>query len=301
MSIRAIIDLGTNSIKTLVLDGADGKTLLDRGTVSRLGEGYLPETGISEAAIRRNLELLQEELRQCKALGAEEILVAGTMILRTAINAGDFLERAQSLTGIRIRIVSEAEEARWSYLAAAGLAMDGDVLVFDLGGGSLELDRGRGENLISARSLPLGAAILTEAHKSSDLITDADFTALNNEIDASLSRYLQPEEEITVIGVGGCVATLACVDLGLKSYDSARIDGYRLSLRGIDQQLDFYRTHPKQEIAALNGMQPGREPIMLAGAMVVSRILHLLKAGSCLVSARGWRHFLIGNELFKNN
>ncbi|MDR1483122.1 MAG: Ppx/GppA family phosphatase, partial [Synergistaceae bacterium] len=62
MSINAIIDVGTNSIKLLVADRAGGElsVLLDRNVITRLGEGYEQSGELDSAAMTRSLGVIAD-------------------------------------------------------------------------------------------------------------------------------------------------------------------------------------------------------------------------------------------------
>ena len=95
MSKKAIIDIGTNSVKFYMAEIKDGKAhkIIDTNNISRLGEG-LRQTGvISEEAMQRNVEVVCEFVKIAKDNNADEIIGVGTMALRTAKNTSEFIKR----------------------------------------------------------------------------------------------------------------------------------------------------------------------------------------------------------------
>ncbi len=127
-TVKAVIDVGTNSIKFhAAKKKADGslETVLDKNDIARLGEG-LRETGlIAPEALERNALSVAAFAEKAKELGAVPEIV-GTMALRTAKNAADFASRVKELTGLDVRIIPGEEEARLSYLAVlSGLPLAG--------------------------------------------------------------------------------------------------------------------------------------------------------------------------------
>ena len=111
-TVKAVIDVGTNSIKFhAARKKADGslETVLDKNDIARLGEG-LRETGlISPEALERNALSVAAFAEKAKELGAVPEIV-GTMALRTAKNAADFASRVKELTGLDVRIIPGEEE-----------------------------------------------------------------------------------------------------------------------------------------------------------------------------------------------
>ena len=120
MARKAIIDVGSNSIKFFVGELAADKTIKtieDSNDIARLGEG-LDKTGlISEEAMKRNVDAVAKFAARAKELGAEEIVSVGTMALRKAGNSSDFVAGVKKACGVEVKIIPGEEEARLSYLA----------------------------------------------------------------------------------------------------------------------------------------------------------------------------------------
>ena len=95
--IKAVIDVGTNSIKFCVAEGtADGyKVLFDTNNIARLGEGMKDTGSIASEALERNAQAVAEFVEEAKKRGADEIRVVGTMALRVAKNAAYFVARVR--------------------------------------------------------------------------------------------------------------------------------------------------------------------------------------------------------------
>lgn len=94
MARKAIIDIGSNSIKFFVGELAADKTIKtveDANDIARLGEGLDKTGAISPEAMQRNVEAVTKFAARAKELGAEEIVSVGTMALRKASNSADFV------------------------------------------------------------------------------------------------------------------------------------------------------------------------------------------------------------------
>ena len=108
MSRKAIIDVGSNSIKFFVGELAADKTIktvLDTNDIARLGEG-LDATGlISPEAMERNVASVAAFAKQAKELGADQIVSVGTMALRKAGNSAEFVEKVKKACGVEVQII----------------------------------------------------------------------------------------------------------------------------------------------------------------------------------------------------
>lgn len=300
-TVKAVIDVGTNSIKFHAAQKrADGslETVLDKNDIARLGEG-LRETGlISPEALERNALSVAAFAEKAKELGAVPEIV-GTMALRTAKNAADFASRVKELTGLDVRIIPGEEEARLSYLAVlSGLPLAGGELVtFDTGGGSTEFVYGRGTEMVRKFSIPLGAVRITEEFFADDPVRPGSVDAAVKEIRASLTGGGVLGSPEVIVGMGGTVTSLASVKFKMETYDPDVVQGSVLTLAELKDMAGMFASMTLEERKGVTGLQPKRADVILAGTCIVCAILELLGASSFTVSDRGLRHGL-AYELF---
>jgi len=300
-TVKAVIDVGTNSIKFhAARKKADGslETVLDKNDIARLGEG-LRETGlIAPEALERNALSVAAFAEKAKELGAVPEIV-GTMALRTAKNAADFASRVKELTGLDVRIIPGEEEARLSYLAVlSGLPLAGGELVtFDTGGGSTEFVYGRGTEMVRKFSIPLGAVRITEEFFADDPVRPGSVDAAVKEIRSSLTGGGVLGSPEVIVGMGGTVTSLASVKFKMETYDPDVVQGSVLTLAELKDMAAMFASMTLEERKGVTGLQPKRADVILAGTCIVCAILELLGASSFTVSDRGLRHGL-AYELF---
>lgn len=300
-TVKAVIDVGTNSIKFhAAKKKADGslETVLDQNDIARLGEG-LRETGlIAPEALERNALSVAAFAEKAKELGAVPEIV-GTMALRTAKNAADFASRVKELTGLDVRIIPGEEEARLSYLAVlSGLPLAGGELVtFDTGGGSTEFVYGKGTEMVRKFSIPLGAVRITEEFFADDPVRPGSVDAAVKEIRSSLTGGGVLGSPEVIVGMGGTVTSLASVKFKMETYDPDVVQGSVLTLAELKDMVAMFASMTLEERKGVTGLQPKRADVILAGTCIVCAILELLGASSFTVSDRGLRHGL-AYELF---
>lgn len=300
-TVKAVIDVGTNSIKFhAAKKKADGslETVLDKNDIARLGEG-LRETGlISPEALERNALSVAAFAEKARELGAVPEIV-GTMALRTAKNAADFASRVKELTGLDVRIIPGEEEARLSYLAVlSGLPLAGGELVtFDTGGGSTEFVYGKGTEMVRKFSIPLGAVRITEEFFADDPVRPGSVDAAVKEIRSSLTGGGVLGSPEVIVGMGGTVTSLASVKFKMETYDPDVVQGSVLTLAELKDMVAMFASMTLEERKGVTGLQPKRADVILAGTCLVCAILELLGASSFTVSDRGLRHGL-AYELF---
>jgi exopolyphosphatase/guanosine-5'-triphosphate,3'-diphosphate pyrophosphatase len=94
-------------------------------------------------------------------LGPDEIDAVATSAIRDATNAREFLDRAEAAR-LRVRVLSDEEEARYGYLAAVNSTTLSDGVMLDIGGGSMQLVHVERRLARELDSWPLGAVRMTE-------------------------------------------------------------------------------------------------------------------------------------------
>lgn len=299
----AAIDIGTNSV-LLVIAAAEAsgpRPLLERATITRLGEGVDKTRRLAPAAVERNLACLRAYAEVLREHGLPKLDVVGTSALRDAEGAQAFLDEAERLLGVRPRVIAGDEEARLTFRGAlSGLALRGRLLVFDVGGGSTELIVGDAAGTAppeSRVSLDIGSVRLFERHVHTDPPRPAELA----NVEADIARQLASAAPLarlaggplTLVGVAGTVTTLKSLELGLPAYDSAQVHGAVLTLSAVEALCAKLASLSLAERQWLPGLQPKRADVIVAGALIVRELLRRAGATETIVSDRGVRFGLL--------
>jgi exopolyphosphatase/guanosine-5'-triphosphate,3'-diphosphate pyrophosphatase len=252
----AAVDLGTNSTRLLVAD-ANGTLdeVVRRLRITRLGEGVDERRKLLPLPIARVRNVLSEYRRELEALGAERTLCIATSAVRDAENGEAFLGEIEWSYGFTTRLLSGDEEAEMT-LRGIG-AVEPGTLVVDIGGGSTELQLVGTELRVS---LDIGCVRLTERFGE-------DVAAVRRHV-RGLLPDASPER---AVGVAGTVTTIAALDLGLDEYDPERIHGHRIASEAANEQLA--RLAAMSVDARAEIVEPGRAPVIVAGAAILAEIL----------------------------
>jgi exopolyphosphatase / guanosine-5'-triphosphate,3'-diphosphate pyrophosphatase len=301
----AAIDLGTNNCRLLVAapTRTGGFRVVDSfSRIVRLGEGIGRSGALSEDAMARTVAALKICAKRLKRHGAVPLRAIATEACRRAKNADQLVARVEEEAGIRLEIVSEAEEARLAALGCApllGRDYDG-ALVFDIGGGSTEIIWLRRKphsheiETVFAASLPLGVVVLSEGGH--------DYAAMVREASAAIATVARAMEEAGgafpvdthhLLGTSGTVTTLAGVALKLPRYDRRRIDGSwheRTRLMHVAEEL---RSLSVAERARMACVGPSRADLMPAGCAVFEAIQAEWPCRQLRVADRGLREGIL--------
>jgi exopolyphosphatase/guanosine-5'-triphosphate,3'-diphosphate pyrophosphatase len=166
---------------------------------------------------------------------------------------------------------------------------EGPFCIFDLGGGSTEFIFG-GQEDTGATSISLGTMVLTHTFLKSDPPDTIEIEALSKYVDEVLEDAF-PEEAWTgkhylLVGTGGTVTTLAAMifDIDSKEISPERINGLIVERDRIEDLWAHIRPLTITERMELRGLDRGRADVILAGVMVVMRILHFFRSLQMTVS-----------------
>jgi exopolyphosphatase/guanosine-5'-triphosphate,3'-diphosphate pyrophosphatase len=298
----ASIDIGTNTVLLLVVEISphpnplprgerEIRVLRDEARITRLGEGLHRKPQFIPRAELRTLKALKEYRKICNSLKVEKIIAVGTAAFRKAKNAEKFVARVKKETGIEIKIISGNREAELSYLSVKNdFGKYKNLVALDIGGGSTEIISSK-----RAVSLNLGGVVLTERIIRHDPPTEKEAAALESEIDQVINRWGaggRAGSSPTLIGLAGSVTTLSAIKQKLKIWDGARVQGSVLTMADLEKQLKLFRKTTVAQKSKIPGMVKGREDTILAGTLILKKVMEKLGVKKVTVSDRGLRYGL---------
>ncbi len=294
----ASIDIGSNSVLLLVAERQKTGDLLDieeRMEVTRLSDGIGAGGELGELPIERTADAVVAFVNRARELGAKDVIARGTAGLRNATNAGRFIERVRARCGVTIQVISGDEEARCAYLAGRGTAPNAAqrIAVVDIGGASTEFTFGRGPEMDTRMSLPIGAVRLTEAFFRKDPVADAEVETLLAHLREVLAKPMAEGPVDAVIGIAGTFTDLAAAHLGLEKYDPLRIEGAALDADALDRLVERLQRSTIAERRQIRGLHPKRADVILAGALIAREVPRALGRREVRISRRGLRHGLL--------
>lgn len=293
----AVLDIGTNTVKLLVADcaGNDLRPVLETSETTRIGQGVSSNGRLLPEAIERTLTIVEDFCDQARKLKAERFLAFATSAVRDASNREIFLNAFRERTWFNCHVLSGDEEADLIFTGATShpALRDRELIVFDIGGGSMEFIRGRHGSIEFKVSLNCGAVRMTEMFIKSDPPANAELSTLEDHVRSSIRssvRSLHAPRSMPLLGTGGTISCLASMDLKLERPDPKKIDGHRLSLERIVEFRERLASIPLAERKQLRGLPPSRADIIVAGATILVTGIQALGGSEITVSARNLRH-----------
>ncbi|GAA4570333.1 Ppx/GppA phosphatase family protein [Micromonospora coerulea] len=283
-----VLDVGSNTVHLLVVDahhGAHPWPAHSEKVVLRLAEQIGPDGALTDAGADGLVKAVGMARAAAAGLEADDLLAFATSAVRDATNAAEVLARVREETGVRLEVLSGADEARMTFLAVRrwfGWSA-GRLLALDIGGGSLELAAGIDEDPDVAISLPLGAGRLSRERLRVDPMgAVAPRAEAVEELREYVDGLLDPAvEKLAAVGWERPVATSKTFRM-LARLAGAAPSGAGLWARrsltrtGLRQVLGFIRHIPPAQLPELEGVSAGRAHQLLAGAVVAEAVMRRL-------------------------
>ena len=330
----AALDLGTNSCRMPIAEPAgSGFRVVDAFSKSvRLGMD-LERTGrLSRPAIARTISALKTCAEKIGNLGVTETDCVATEACRRASNGNAFLDQVRNETGLALRIIRPAEEARLAVVSCASLVEPDSrqVLIVDIGGGSTELvwidltevaPADRSNAILSIRptgksggaetgdlgarvmdwiSVPMGVATLHERYRDVDDDT-ARFALMSWFFEENILEFGPYKETdpakvldgLQIIGTSGTVTTVGAAHLGLQRYDRSKVDGLRMRSDEVDAVVSQFLELGPEGRRNHPGIGRDRTRLIMAGAAILQTLIRIWPTDCIRVADRGLREGML--------
>jgi exopolyphosphatase / guanosine-5'-triphosphate,3'-diphosphate pyrophosphatase len=285
LSRVGVIDIGSNSVRMVVFDGAARSPayFYNEKILCGLGRG-LAETGRLHPEGRlRALGALARFALLAADMRLTSLSVLATAAVREAEDGEDFKAQVETETGLVMEIIPGEEEAR---LSAQGVLLGwpgAQGLVCDIGGASMELAE-VGDNRVGRRAtsglapfrlgqVPGGQAGLHK-HISDTLqnlreVVGADHKAL----------YL----------VGGSWRALARLDMERRGYPLTVLHEYEMTPKGIRKTIDWIEGQDLKKLRDRTGISPERILLVPLAGQILRQLLHVFRPREIYISSYGIR------------
>jgi exopolyphosphatase / guanosine-5'-triphosphate,3'-diphosphate pyrophosphatase len=299
---RAVIDIGTNSVKLLVADvnGRNVAPLIETSEQTRLGKDFYQTHRLQPEAISKTAMAVASFAERARQSGVERPRVIATSAARDAINQAELIRAVEEASGLRMEVISGEQEADWTFagvMTNAG-SMSRPVLILDVGGGSSEFILGHGSVRYFRESFRLGSVRLLEQIQPSDPPRASDWEACRSWLEDFLAAEIRPAlaaplqkrgEPVQLVGTGGAASLLACMELKSASFDREKIESARLTQEMVWEHQRRLWGLPLAERKNIVGLSPNRADVILTGVAIIAIVMREFAFSDLRVSTRGLR------------
>lgn len=281
---RAVIDIGSNTINLLIGTVSENGNLSivhDEKIHAKLAKGGLVNGKMTDEALERGYKAIEHYASVCakNEVSPEQTKVYATATIRNTSNGDEFTNQLKSLFNLDTNIISGEEEALFIFKGVLGgfPIADENVMVMDIGGGSVEFIIGNKNNVLFAMSFPIGVSKMLDKFKPSDPVTLADIGKMKSYFTDTLAELFNAISEHKpqhLIGSSGSFDTLRSIleeNYGLKADGETwtSLPGYNL-----DKLFNLIIESSSKDRAKIPGMDPMRIDYMPVAAILIATVLN---------------------------
>lgn len=302
MPRRAVIDVGTNSVKVLLAEvsGRVVSPLWETSEQTRLGRGFYESHRLQAEPIAGTASAVARFAAEARGRGAESVRVITTSAARDAVNRDELLGAIKAASGLTTEVIAGETEAEWAFTGVAsapGLAAH-RLLVLDVGGGSTEFILGANAHLEFRASFPLGSVRALERLRPGDAPSPAQLADCRAWLRKFLEREVAPRLRPAFVthglpdrtlGVGGSTALLALIRHASNGFDRELVESTHFSPAELSSLVFRLWSLPLAQRRKLPGLPPERADVILTGAAIYEAVLDVFALPELGVSTRGLR------------
>ncbi|MCO6009943.1 Ppx/GppA family phosphatase [Actinoallomurus purpureus] len=300
-----VLDVGSNTVHLLVVDAHHGAAPLPAFSHKeelRLAAHLEDGDRLSEEGGELLRGFVEEAVRIAEDKGVEKLIGFATSAVREAANGEDVLAKIRAESGVDLQVLSGAEEARLTFLAARrwfGWSA-GRLLVLDIGGGSLEIAAGADEDPDFSTSVPLGAGRLTRDWFTADPPPPDEVRALRKYVRATIAREVSgvtrrgtPDHAVATSKTFKQLARIT----GAVPTSQGPLVRRVLSHQDLTESARRLAEMTVEERAQLPGVSEGRVPQLPAGAIVADAAMDLFNLSEVVICPWALREGVILRHL----
>ncbi len=284
----AIIDLGSNSIRLIILliqKGKHYKLIEQEKEMVRLGEDLYKDNLLKENPMERTMKTLRLFRDLIESHQIEKIILTATAAVRNANNKDVFLERIKEEFDWDFEVISGEREAFLGYLGVVNTISEDTFFIADIGGGSTEISYIKDRKLQNSISLNFGS--VTYENKEEELTKKlAEIPWLN-------------VTGIPLVGLGGTIRSFAKIYKRNSSYPVDKLHNLEISLENGKKTIDIVTKKKITELNKVNGLDKSRTDIIVPGLKILNLIIKACKPSKIIISGNGLREGLFFEHLLR--
>lgn len=293
LSRVGVVDVGSNSVRLVVFDGAARSPayFFNEKIMCALGDG-LAETGMLNPSGRvRALAAIRRFQRLAEGMGTGPLTAVATAAVREANDGPEFRNLVETETGLKLWVIDGEEEAR---LSAQGvlLGWPGSYgLVCDIGGASMELAEiadGRVGKRLTSRLGPMHLRGIKGGKKGRK--------AHIRDIVETLARDMGPQQNRLFL-VGGSWRAIARIDMERRGYPLHVLHEYRMTRKSITATAKYIAQNDPNELRARCGVSANRMALVPIATEVLREVLRVFTPHDIAISAYGIREGMLYEQM----
>ncbi len=287
-----VIDIGSNSVRLVVFDGAvrSPAYFYNEKVLCGLGRGIAESGVLHPEGRQRALRAMDRFKAICDRINVQSLSTVATAAVREASDGPAFCAEVLANTGIEITVASGLEEAR---LSAQGVLLGWPTargLVCDIGGASMELAEVAKGEVARRETSPLGPLKLATVSGDLDSHIAAEIAKLRAKIDGDYKHLFL---------VGGSYRAIAGIDMSRRKYPLDVLHEYKIEPADLLETLDWIIGADPKEVAGHSSASPERLVLVPTAARVLKALISAYHPDGIAVSSYGLREGLLYERMPK--
>ena len=292
LSRVGVVDIGSNSIRMVVFDGAARSPayFYNEKLMAGLGQG-LAETGrLNPRGRERAMVALRRFALLARGMKVAPLICVATAAVREAEDGPEFQAMVESETGLKLHVISGDEEAR---LSAQGVLLgwpEARGIVCDIGGNSMELARIAAGKVGKRATSPLGPFRLQQ------IAAPEKRRAHIRRVLKELKDDFKPEDDRIYL-VGGSWRVIARLDMERRNYPLTVLHEYRMTPRSVLETLDWIAANDLTMLRARTGTSAERMELVPLASEVLRELVTIFRPREIDISSYGIREGLLYEQM----
>ncbi|WGH80431.1 Ppx/GppA family phosphatase [Jannaschia sp. GRR-S6-38] len=284
-----VIDVGSNSVRLVVFDGAARSPayFYNEKILCGLGSGLAESGRLNPEGRERAMSALKRFAILARGMEVNSLTVVATAAVREAEDGPAFEREVRDATGLKLWVIDGTEEAR---LSGQGVLLgwpEAEGLMCDIGGSSMELAELKGGAVGKTVSGKLGPLKLEGAGGKG---------ARRKEIDAGVAEMaeaLDGDRYDRLYLVGGSWRAIARIDMERRGYPLQVLHEYTMTAKDLRATFDYIEGQEMDDLGKRTGTSSARMSLVPIASEVLSRVIKTFRPKEIAISSYGIREGLL--------
>ena len=291
-SKSGIIDIGSNTIRLCLY--TNKKNVLNNYYTQKDYFGlqkYIYNNVDPIKPIMKMISVVSDMKMESNKYGVDPFII-GTSAIREISKIVDVKKLFFEKTDIKLNILSPENEGLYSFTGAIdNLKPKNKGMLFDLGGGSLEVGDYNNKKISNISSIHLGALSLSMRFLNKNRVTSKSLNKCSSYINNSLEKINFSNEYDDLIGIGGTIRNLGKIKLVGNNSKNLKKDLNNLEITDdeIEDIIETLIISDQGSLEDIKGLNPNRYKTILPGALVIRELLKISKQKHIRISVKGIR------------
>lgn len=293
LSRVGVIDVGSNSIRMVVFDGAARSPayFYNEKVMAGLGAGLSKSGRLNPEGRARALAAIRRFTHLAGGMGVAPLVAVATAAIREADDGPSFVAEVKSLTGLRLQVIDGAEEAR---LSAQGVLLGwpgAQGLMCDIGGSSMELAEISDGQIGARATSALGPLKLADVPGGKKQLT----AYIKDQID-TLAKTIDMRGQRLYL-VGGSWRAFARLNMLRQQYPLAVLHEYQMTRQQVHDTIEWIERSDLEDLRARSGIGTARISLVPMAVKVLRRLISVFKPRDIAISSYGIREGLLYEQM----